>query len=160
MTHVLPTVTLAIDGRVVLYSVWFSSACCLHALQKWLVILTIAFVYHQLNCNCDMVLRDDARLVPCDSHLWAMWAMQPLWSTATIEIHPQYKDPCHCKNWLATLITLWLPYRFTWKKERCTQDCRTFCMYRQHIGIVVPALYWNLWVCMWLGAYTYYKHVR
>jgi len=39
-----------------------------------------------------------------------MWAMQPLWSTATIEIHPQYKDPCHCKNWLATLTTLWLPY--------------------------------------------------
>ena len=51
-------------------------------------------------------LRDDAMLVPCDSHLWAMWAMQPLWSTATIEIHPQYEDPCHCKNWLATLTIL------------------------------------------------------
>ena len=50
------------------------------------------------NCNCDMVLRDDAMLAPCDSHLWAMWAMQPLWSTATIEFRPQYKDPCHCKN--------------------------------------------------------------
>ena len=34
------------------------------------------------NCNCEMVLRDDAVLVPCDSHLWAMWAMQILWSTA------------------------------------------------------------------------------
>jgi len=50
-----------------------------------------------------MVLRDDAMLAPCDSHLWAMWAMQPLWSTATIEFRPQYKDPCHCINWLATL---------------------------------------------------------
>ena len=46
------------------------------------------------------------KVSPCDSHLWAMWAMQPLWSTATIEICPQYKDPCH---WLATLTTLWLP---------------------------------------------------
>ena len=34
--------------------------------------------------------------------------MQHTWSTATIEISP-YKDPCHCKNWLATLATLWLP---------------------------------------------------
>jgi len=52
-------------------------------------------ICHQ-NCNCGMVLRDDARLVPCDSHLWAMWAMQSLWSIATIEIRPQYKHPCHC----------------------------------------------------------------
>jgi len=52
-------------------------------------------------CNCDMVLWDDALLAPCDSHLGAMWAMQPLWSTATIEFCPQYKDPCHCKtDWL------------------------------------------------------------
>jgi len=54
-------------------------------------------------------LRDDAMLALCDSHLWATWAMQPLWSTVTMEIHPQYKDPCHCENWLATLTTLWLP---------------------------------------------------
>jgi len=47
-----------------------------------------------------MVLRDDARLVPCDSHLWAI-AMQRMWSFATIEIRP-YKDPCHYKNWLVT----------------------------------------------------------
>jgi len=36
------------------------------------------------NCNCDMVSRDDTMLAPCDSHLWAVWAMQSLWSTATI----------------------------------------------------------------------------
>jgi len=68
----------------------------------------IAFVTRIATVTC---LWDDAMLVPCDSHLWAMWAMQPLllMSTATIEIHPQYKDPCHCKNWLATLTTLWLP---------------------------------------------------
>ena len=35
-------------------------------------------------------LRDDTSLVPCGNHLWAM---QPLWSTATIEICP-YKYPC------------------------------------------------------------------
>ena len=57
-------------------------------------------ICHQ-NCNCDMVLRNDTRLVPCDSQLWAM---QHMWSTARIEIRP-YKDPCHC-NWLVTLITL------------------------------------------------------
>jgi len=61
-------------------------------------------ICHQ-NCNCDMVLWDYARLVPCDSHLWAM---QLIWSTARIEICP-YKDPCHCKNWLVTPTTLWLP---------------------------------------------------
>jgi len=44
-----------------------------------------------------MVFRDDARLVPCDSHLWAR---QRMWSTATIEIYP-YKGPCLCKTeWL------------------------------------------------------------
>ena len=64
---------------------------------------------HQ-NCNCDVVLRDDARLVPCGSHLWAM---QPMWSTATIEIC-LYKDPRHCTNLLVTLITLWLPYGLLW----------------------------------------------
>ena len=68
------------------------------------------------NCNCDMVLRDDARLVPCGSHLWAM---QPMWTTITIEICP-YKDPCHCTNLLVTLITLWLPYRLTLVSET---DC-------------------------------------
>ena len=31
------------------------------------------YICHQ-NCNCDLVLRDEARLVPCDSHLWAMHA--------------------------------------------------------------------------------------
>ena len=31
-------------------------------------------IYHH-NCNCDMILRDDARLVPCDNHLWAMDAI-------------------------------------------------------------------------------------
>ena len=41
-------------------------------------------ICHQ-NCNCDVVLRDDARLVPCGSHLWA------------IEICP-YKDPHHWIN--------------------------------------------------------------
>jgi len=50
-----------------------------------------------------MVLRDDARLFPCGSHLWAM---QPMWSTAT----------------LVTLITLWLPYRFTLVSE--TDTCQ------------------------------------
>jgi len=35
-----------------------------------------------------------------------------MWSTATIEFC-RYKDPCHCKNLLVTLITRWLPYRFT-----------------------------------------------
>jgi len=44
-------------------------------------------------------LRDGTRLVPCDSHLWAL---QHMWSTATIEIYP-YNGPCHCKNWLVTL---------------------------------------------------------
>ena len=72
-------------------------------------------ICHQ-NCNCDVVLRDDARLVPCGSHLWAM---QPMWSTATIEIC-HYKDPRHCTNLLVTLITLWLPYRFTLVSET---DC-------------------------------------
>jgi len=28
--------------------------------------------------ECFANAKDDARLVPCDSHLWAMWAMQPL----------------------------------------------------------------------------------
>ena len=42
-----------------------------------------------------MVLRDDAMLAPCDSRLWAMWAMQPLWSTATIEFRPQYTVQKH-----------------------------------------------------------------
>ena len=42
-----------------------------------------------------------------------MWAMQPLLSTATIEIRPQYKDPCHCKNCMIghfyhTVVTLGL----------------------------------------------------
>ena len=50
-------------------------------------------ICHQ-NCNCDVVLRNDARLVPCDSHLWAM---QHMWSTARIEI-------CHI---VVTLILLW-----------------------------------------------------
>ena len=49
-----------------------------------------------------MVLRDDAVLVPCDSHLWAMWAMQPLWSTATIEIALS-KDPGHFNQTVVTL---------------------------------------------------------
>jgi len=71
--------------------------------KRWFVILTIAC--HQ-NYNCDMVLSNDARLVSCDSHLWAM---QGTWSAARIEIHP-YKDPCHCENWLVTLTTLWLPW--------------------------------------------------
>ena len=44
---------------------------------------------------------------------------QPMWSTATIEICP-YKDPRHCTNLLVTLITLWLPYRFTLVSET---DC-------------------------------------
>jgi len=26
-----------------------------------------------------------------------LWAMQPMWNTATIELRP-YKDPCHCKS--------------------------------------------------------------
>ena len=39
-------------------------------------------ICHQ-NCNCDMVLREDVRLVPCDSHLRAM---QRMWSSARIEI--------------------------------------------------------------------------
>ena len=65
--------------------------------KKRLVIMTIAFVT-RIATACDMILRDDAMLVPCDSHLWAMWAMQPLWSTATIEIRTQYKDPSHGKN--------------------------------------------------------------
>jgi len=57
-------------------------------------------ICHQ-NCNCDMVLRDDARLVLVTAiYGQCMWAMQPLWSTATIKIRSQYKDPCH---WLATL---------------------------------------------------------
>jgi len=34
-----------------------------------------------------MVLRDDAMLVLVTAiYVWAMWAMQPLWSTATIEL--------------------------------------------------------------------------
>jgi len=31
-----------------------------------------------------VISRDDARLVPCGSHLWAI---QPMWRIATIEIH-------------------------------------------------------------------------
>jgi len=63
-----------------------------------------------------MVLRDDARLVPCDSHLWAMWAMQPLWSTATIEICSQYSTKIfatfkrligHFNHTVVTLRLLW-----------------------------------------------------
>ena len=38
------------------------------------------------NCNCDMVLRDDAMLVPCDSHLWATWAMQLLSGPASSQV--------------------------------------------------------------------------
>jgi len=45
-------------------------------------------------------LRDDASLVPCDSHLWAM---QPIWSTATIEICP-YKISLHAT---VTVRTFW-----------------------------------------------------
>jgi len=67
--------------------------------------LTIAFVTR----IATVILSDDAKLVPCGSHLWAI---QPMWRIATIEICP-YKDPCHCTNLLVTLITLWLPYRFT-----------------------------------------------
>ena len=59
-------------------------------------------IYYQ-NCSCDIVLRDDAMLVPCDSHLWAMWAMQPLWSTATIEFCPLTRIvPCGCLLGVAT----------------------------------------------------------
>jgi len=71
--------------------------------------LTIAFVT-RIRTVTSHGLRDDARLVPCGSHLWAM---QPMWSTATIEIHP-YKYPSHCKNLLVTLITLWLPIGLLW----------------------------------------------
>jgi len=53
--------------------------------------LTIAFVTRIATVAWFL---GDARLVPCDSHLWAMWAMQPLWSTATIEIALN-KDPGH-----------------------------------------------------------------
>jgi len=72
-------------------------------------------ICHQ-NCKCDVAIRDDARLVPCGSHLWAM---QPMWSTAnfnccaTIEICP-YKDPRHCTSLLVTLITLWFPIGLLW----------------------------------------------
>jgi len=45
-----------------------------------------------------MVLRDDAMLVPCDTSMGNV-GKQPMWSSA----RPQYKDSCHCKNWLATL---------------------------------------------------------
>ena len=58
------------------------------------------FICHQ-NCICDMVLRDDAMLVPCDNHLWAMWAMQHLWSTATIE------SRCLSTKILATVKANW-----------------------------------------------------
>ena len=62
-------------------------------------------------------LRDNARLVPCGSHLWAM---QPRWSTATIEIHP-YKDPCHCNNILVTLITVVSnPIGLLWYQKQIT----------------------------------------
>ena len=39
-------------------------------------------ICHQ-NCYCDVVLRDDARLVPCGSHLWAMQPQQQLKFTLT-----------------------------------------------------------------------------
>jgi len=72
----------------------------------WLVILTIAFVTRIATVTW---FKGWCNVSPLWSHLWAMWAMKPLWSTATIEIHPHYKDPCHCKNWLATSTILWLP---------------------------------------------------
>ena len=60
------------------------------------------------NCIChqnwNIFLKDDARLIPCDSHLRAM---QQIRSTATIGIYP-YKDPC--KNGFVTLTTLWLTF--------------------------------------------------
>jgi len=85
-----------------------SKETSLSSLQKMTCYFDNCICYQ--NCNCDMVLRDDAMLALCDSHLWARQCSCPLWSTATIELRPQYKDPCHCKSWLATLTTLWLPY--------------------------------------------------
>ena len=85
------------------------------AARKWLVILTIAFVTK--TCNCDVASFKIKGLVPCGSHLWAM---QPRWSTATIEIHP-YKDPCHCNNILVTLITVVSnPIGLLWYQKQIT----------------------------------------
>ena len=84
-------------------------------MSAWLQKMTCYFdncICHQ-NCNCDMVLRDDARLVLVTAiYIWAMWAMQPLWSTTTIEIHPQYMQRSlpligHFNNTVITLGLLW-----------------------------------------------------
>jgi len=59
-----------------------------------------------------------------------------MWSTATIEICP-YKDLRHCTNLLVTLITLWLPYRFTLVSET---DC-----VRQLSGSWLILPHWQPW---------------
>ena len=74
----------------ILVGIWLPSA-----LQKMICYFDNC-ICHQ-NCKCDVVLREDARLVPCGSHLWAM---QPMWSTATIEICPYTKI-------LTTVLTYW-----------------------------------------------------
>ena len=128
--------------------------------KEWFGILKITYICHQ-NCNCDVVLRDDARLVPCDSHLWAM---QSMWSTPTIEI-PPYKDPCHCKNWFVTLTHCGFP-KFTLVSENQGRQKHLGFGQAKYSGGVIPLCWtgkwtgmveWNMeWNMEWTMEFTFF----
>ena len=42
----------------------------------------------------------------------------PCWVQQQLKFCPQYRDPSHCKIWLATLTTLWLPYVYFGIRDR------------------------------------------
>ena len=89
-------VTLSVESYPFVFEVYSSNEKPCHC-KKWLILFD-NYICHQ-NWNCDMVLRNDARLVPCDR------TMQRMWSTARIEICP-YKDPKLIGHFNHIVVTL------------------------------------------------------